>query len=272
MTLKQCRFEDCVEPARKGGVGYCSDHHHTCVTENGGVDCHRVTKERGILFQAPLVRAILAGKKSQTRRLIKPQPFRCDERVEHYAEFNADVRYPTGWRAKDLFVADESPVSFAEQLAEHCPYGPAGRRLWVRETWRRSANAEAADAAGMSWATIVGPSTEYAADLEKPGVGWRPSIFMPRHKSRITLEVTEVRVQRLQDITEEDAIAEGVEPLARIHASQAVAGENRGRTQVTHPYTLALAVLCDTINGDRASWASNPWVWCISFRRLENTK
>jgi hypothetical protein len=94
---------------------------------------------------------------------------------------------------------------------------------------------------------------------------WRPSIFMPRWASRITLEVTEVRVQRLQEVTEDDALAEGVEPLKHIAPDQPLL---TGGTAGEQPHRLAFSVLWDSINGERASWVSNPWVWAVSFRRL----
>lgn len=187
-------------------------------------------KERGILFQAPLVRALLAGTKTQTRRLIKPQPI--------------------AWAANPCFWLwrDDEPLTL-RHILDRSPYGASGDRLWVRETW----------------ATLTGNGirTVYRADGEDPRTGWddtpddqrpamrwRPSIFMPRSASRITLEVTEVRVQRLTEINEEDARAEGVDVPD-------------GLTAVS-----AFALLWNRINGERASWTSKPWVWVVSFRRL----
>ncbi len=182
-------------------------------------------KERPILMSAPMVRAILEGRKTQTRRVYKPREV---DNVEdpHGALF----AFPT-------------------------PYGSPGDRLWVRETWShdahdldtcRAAHEDASPGIGY------GPyyrSTEVAPDTLR----WKPSIFMPRWASRITLEVTEVRVQRLQEISEDDAKAEGCEPSGSAGFATA-----RG----------LYAALWDSINGARAPWPSNPWVWAITFRRL----
>ena len=134
--------------------------------------------ERPILFSGPMVRAILEGRKTMTRRVIKLQPTGA-----------ADVQYRVA-------AAVTMPVSGRQQV---CPYGRVGDHLWVRETW-----------APHAWPP-TGPSYQYAADDQYPAPErWRPSIHMPRAASRITLEVLNVRVERLHDISEEDAKAEGV--------------------------------------------------------------
>jgi hypothetical protein len=226
-------------------------------------------KERGILFQAPLVRAILAGQKTQTRRLI-----RIDDTPVQFEASAANVRQrgipsdAQNVRFLGCYLKCDAPEgSTTVSSRVLCPYGQAGGRLWVRETW----------------ATLTGNGirTVYRADGEDPRTGWddtppvarpamrwRPSIFMPRAASRITLEVTSVRVERVTDITEEDAKAEGVTPLTGLHPDQQIiSGE--GRTQGTHPYTLAFAVLWDTINDEPGRrWVDRPWVWVVGFRRL----
>jgi hypothetical protein len=211
-------------------------------------------KERGILFSAPMVRALLAGKKTQTRRAVK-------------AEASVIVGDLLG---QPKWYLDSDP-----DRAIRCPYGVPGDRLWVRETWRTSYNHEAAAAAGFS-DTHIGPCFEYAADHENPGKGWRPSIFMIRGASRILLEVTDVRVQCLQDISEEDAKAEGVagdpSECAIIGRDALARGEDGcgdcdpccGSKRIYRP---AYERLWDEING-AGSWASNPWVWAISFKRV----
>jgi hypothetical protein len=184
-------------------------------------------KERGIIFSAPMVRALLEGRKTQTRRVI-PDGGRCLD-----LDDDAEDRYHAG--------------TWGEEK-----YGHPGERLWVRETW-------APDPVYEDERRVCYRAT--AAD--ESCIRWKPSIFMPRWASRITLEVTEVRVQRLQDISEEDARAEGVAE-GRIPAD----GQDDGRC-VLHPTRRrAFEVGWDSINGDRAPWASNPWVWAISFRRL----
>lgn len=223
-------------------------------------------KERPILMSAPMVRAILAGTKTQTRRVVR-HPNIAD--VEEWAPpTNEDPRWELGYR----------PTGGAGASLGHvrCPYGGPGDRLWVRETWglhihtdytcwnRDSIRGRSPEDLACSWALA------YAADATSVYDFWRPSIHMPRWASRITLDVTSVRVERLQDITEEDARAEGVEPMKGVGADQPIIDvPRRGRTQGTHPHVLAFAVLWDTINGKRAHWQSNPWVWVISFRRVD---
>lgn len=187
-------------------------------------------KERGILFKGRLVRRILAGEKTQTRRMLKPQP--------------AEHEDPRVFRSGS-----------AEPQAFHCPQGRPGDRLWVRETFQVLHRGERA-------------VRYHADDSDGAGLPWTPSIFMPRWASRVTLEITEVRVQRLQEICEEDAKAEGVMPLpCSVNPNQLVAGDPV-RTFGTHPYSSEFAVLWDSINAERGSWSSNPWVWAITFKRV----
>ena len=183
-------------------------------------------REMPILFYAPMVRALLAGTKTQTRRIIKPQ---------HLAFFNQDA-------AAMLSDWNERPL----------PYGQPGDRLWVRETFARI------DGQTRPWIETDYKATYTHGDRLGDTLGikkrWTPSIHMPRHASRITLEVTGVRVERLQDISEADAIAEGV------RNSLHLPGGRFARENFAH--------LWWTINGD-GSWESNPWVWVIEFKRVE---
>jgi len=179
-------------------------------------------KERPILFSGPMVRAILDGSKTQTRRTFKGT-------TEHKGPYN-----PAYMEAHQQ----------ANGWGSICPHGTPGDRLWVRETW-----AHEKDGTGCSDDTgVLYRATDLGWDDEGTGLRWRPSIFMPRAASRILLEITDVRVQRLQEISEEDARAEGCEPFAY----------PRDRFQG----------LWDTIHGP-GSWHANPWVWAITFRRLE---
>ena len=211
-------------------------------------------KERGILFSAPMVRAILAGRKTQTRRVIT----------------HTDALFADAWAFDpergdwEIGIRGDSG-SLASVGRLRCPYGAPGDRLWVRETWRLTQHAHDAEAAGMAWA-LRGPRYEYRAD---PAIAdkteWKPSIHMPRGASRITLEVTQIRVERLHDISEEDARAEGVtlgEPLP------AVVNGERGTVAYFDART-AFCHLWNQINGERAPWADNCWVWVISFKRVE---
>ena len=188
-------------------------------------------KERPILFSGPMVRAILEGRKTQTRRVIKPQPT-----SDHGLVFEGI--------APGKFGA----VSDGEIT---CPYGTIGDRLWVKET-HHVRDAGYVDGTGRD---IV-----YKADDEDFPYGWTPSIHMPRWASRINLEITGIRVERLQDISEEDAKAEGVGVHGGWNADETEYGVNaRG------PFSR----LWDSINAKRHPWASNPWVWVIEFRRAE---
>jgi uncharacterized protein YqfB (UPF0267 family) len=178
-------------------------------------------RERPILFSGPMVKAILGGRKTITRRVLKLQ------------DYDGGDCYET----KDGILRD---------ILSLCPYGIPGDRLWVRETW--------ADPCGKR--LPVYRADEATAYLN---VKWRPSIFMPRWASRITLEVTGVRVERLQDITEEDAQAEGVE--ARRSMKDGVA-------PVVYSYQDPFRIIWDSINGKKYPWSDNPWVWVIEFRHM----
>jgi hypothetical protein len=142
-----------------------------------------------------------------------------------------------------------------------CPYGYPSDRLWVRETWARSNDARS---------TKFTDDVLYAADFSSRWRGdahfdgrWRPSIHMPRWASRITLEITEVRVQRLQGISEEDAFAEGV-AANPYHMADGTIDEGMSISARAN-----FASLWDSINGSRAPWSENPWVWAITFKRVE---
>lgn len=209
---------------------------------------------RPIIFSAPMIRAILAGTKTQTRRIVKPQPeLRAIEQVGHMLGFKK--------RRGDGFWLWPNAH---DRIVTECPHGQVGHRLWVRETWH----------------TVDGESAFYRADyMHDPkgdkahGIIWRPSIFMPRWASRITLEVVSVRVERLQDISEADAMAEGVERTVvgdgwrRYDADPDT--EAAGLTPCANPVS-SYRSLWESINGP-GSWADNPFVWVVEFKRLEHT-
>ena len=179
-----------------------------------------IAKERPILFSGEMVRAILEGRKTQTRRVISKQPL-AGENVR----YNADNGY--------VLYGPE----FMRQFVK-CPYGQPSDRLWVRESW-----------------ALDGSRVVYMADLSRSGqawVKWKPSIHMRREYSRINLEITGVRVERLQDIKNKDAIAEGVS------------------YDVSKPQGSPVAryqTLWEKINGGE-SWDANPWVWVVEFKRI----
>lgn len=208
-----------------------------------------------------MIRAILDGRKTQTRRTVAH---------EHIAEADIFSRAPDEQGRWEFGIAGEGGV-FAHGDFIRCPYGTSGDRLWVRETFTHitgngirvhyKADGEPTDLDGNLLTTEAG--------LPR----WRPSIFMRRSESRITLEITEVRVQRLQEISDDDARAEGVEPYTPPHGhispDQRVPGPGFERCRLgDQPYRLPFADLWDLINRKRAPWVGNPWVWAISFRRL----
>lgn len=185
--------------------------------------------ERPILFSGEMVRALLAGRKTQTRRVAKPR--------KHTSLLGGS------W--SDSYVLDPGN---AQWLMRDCPYGAPGDRLWVREAWRLSV------AGGFVYYRADREHEECTAELAKrdPSLAWRPSIHMPRWASRLTLEVVSIRVERLQDISEADAIAEGVAvPMT---------------CDVEHTARNAFRSLWERINGP-GSWDANPWVWVVEFRR-----
>lgn len=199
-----------------------------------------MTKERPILFSGAMVRAILDGRKTQTRRVVKPQPPAGTREVGIY-------HYPSD---RDCFYPSDG-ASIIGAWAQHCPYGQPGDRLWVRETWGFNP-----DFPGMHSRAC------YRADRghEHDGIRWHPSIHMPRAACRLVLEVTGARVERLQDIGEADARAEGV-TIKDHHMNGYCAGE------MLPPSTRAFHDLWDEINGAGA-WDANPWVWVVEFRRI----
>ena len=199
-------------------------------------------KERPILFNGEMVRAVLAGQKTQTRRIIKGRP------------------------------------SKTQQDALFCPYGHPGDRLWVRETFCTFEQSNGSQGVAYrtdtedGWyspcETLTGgypshcschPGCEgCTAGRWKPT--WRPSIHMPRWASRITLEITDVYVELVQDIHEEDAIAEGIDPRKLSYLS--------GERAVTKFYVLWNSIYA----ADGLGWDVNPWVWVVTFKRMENQK
>lgn len=203
-------------------------------------------KERPILFSGPMVRAILDGEQTQTRRVVNPQPIIWSDGV------------PGGKRL--LFMA----VGGIDRARWRCPYGQPGDRLWVRETWTPTLLADVPAieyrADGLlrpvsfeQWKTVEAKTKEQATRL-------RPSIHMPRWASRLTLEITGIRVERVQEISEEDAKAEGVDWKMWEKGGEPL--------QARSPFRD----LWDSINAKRGfGWDVNPWVWVVSFRKLEET-
>lgn len=203
--------------------------------------------ERPILFGAAMVRALRAGRKTQTRRMVKPQP-------------------SSGVRASPLF---RSRLEDGHGNELRFPYGQRGDRLWVREAYRLCAEADAVKPRETNAAYRVW----YEADApHQPGAGkLRPGIFMPRWASRITLEIVDAGVGPLHSIDDRDAIAEGVERVVvgegwrRYHESSAM--EAAGLIPCETP-RASYRSLWDSINGP-GSWEQNPWVWMVDFVVVE---
>lgn len=212
-------------------------------------------KERPILMSAPMVRAILAGTKTQTRRVVKGAP-------EGWAPIGPETFNPIVINRHGN--REPGPDAFGAGNEDGdcwicCPFGAPGDRLWVRESFAKI------DGQTRSWIETDYRATYTHGDRLGDTLGikkrWTPSIHMPRSASRITLEVTEVRVERLQDISDADALAEGVERCTSDTSLVARSLVN-GSMHVDR-----YAKLWESINGP-GSWDANPWVWVVSFRRL----
>jgi hypothetical protein len=220
-----------------------------------------IMHERPIILSAPMVRAILAGAKTQTRRFVNPQPISDP----HYVGGAYIERRPGRTDGGKNRTGVAEPI---ERLGEFCPYGQPGDRLWSREKFRFAYDG-AADLHYIEYADgerlLTPDSDTVAAMLERADwrprsktvdddqhvtPRWYPSIHMPRGASRITLEVTAVRVERLHCISEDDAFAEGC------------------------PLPNDMDPICwyrnlwEQING-AGSWAANPWVWVVEFKRVQ---
>ena len=213
-------------------------------------------RKRPIIMGYESVRAILEERKTQSRRVIKPQPKFID---------SLNVPFKTD---------DANPKGII-----NCPYGKVGDRLWVRETWGVGCRPDP----NSGWVDGI----EYKADesylddieslplrviddqdLEKyQRDGWNSPIFMPRWASRITLEITDIRVERVQDITEEDAILEGISRDFAYECNGWVPSYTDPDSGGYADYIAAYRTLWDYLNAKRGyPWESNPWVWVVSFK------
>ncbi|HBW1643263.1 TPA: hypothetical protein MYV30_000507 [Klebsiella pneumoniae] len=217
-------------------------------------------KERGMIFNGEMVRAILDGRKTQTRRIIKD----CTVGRDQISKFIQIEKKFIGCYPEDV----------PELIRECCPYGVQGDRIWVREAFR--VHSRATDVATLVYKASERNSwTEQThrvpvAVCNKPATPekWTPSLHMPRWASRILLEITDVRVERLNAISEEDAEAEGID-MEALYDSQdcydCIADHNMtGRPTVTG----AFKYLWQSIYGQE-SWNADPWVWVIEFKRVE---
>lgn len=199
--------------------------------------------EKPILFSGPMVQAILDGRKTQTRRVVKGAPSEIFGYKFSRVVLGTGIWTTEGHRGG--LYADGG------HMEVRCPYGKVGDRLWVRE------------------AHSIQPCNccvRYRADedLLDAGEKWAPSIHMSRRFSRITLEITDVRVERLQDISEEDAQAEGMQSIG-VPILNTQDGSHLGDQP---SFRYGFMALWNKINGKKYPWASNPWVWVIEFKRI----
>lgn len=202
--------------------------------------------EHPIIMQGESVRAIIAGRKTMTRRVIRPQP--PDWFVRGREPFEVA---PGRWG----FAAPGPVRACHSEDTLRCPYGAAGDRLWVRERWAAQHEADHLRPREMVPQEI---RIHYAATEDRGGLLWRSPLYMPRWASRLALEVVGVRVERVQDISAEDCIAEGLSTTLREH-------------DAVCDLRAAFADLWDRVNGKRpgCAWADSAWVWVVTFRRLD---
>lgn len=210
--------------------------------------------ERPILFKPEMVKAILEGRKTQTRRIVKLQDLRRNPDNDPWYK-----QYIWSWRVDSGLWTDHTH----ESLIAKCPHGKAGDTLWVRETWGVGCRPHQIHGwvDGIEYFADLGeydqlPLRVVNQDLSKwEGKGWRPSIHMFRWMSRIDLEITNVRVERVQDVTEEDATAEGCQPFSL------------GEGDIPTTAKWSFEILWNKINEPRGfGWDVNPWVWVIEFK------
>lgn len=197
-------------------------------------------KEHPVIFNSEMVKAILDGRKTMTRRIVKPDlPESINPASVMWNEFNMVVQ------------------SHHDGTIVKCPYGKPSDRLWVRESF--------------AWGPKeIGPPYHYKSDYEGSIVDWKwkPSIHMPRSASRITLEITGIRIERLQDISKEDCLKEGIGRHVPVPGDGEPIYTNYEdpKDPLLHPKTSFLT-LWESINGSD-SWYDNPWVWVLSFKKV----
>jgi len=251
-----------------------------------GVDIERVTKERPILLNEAMVTAVFQDQKTQTRRIIKlPQFEPTDEGLGSYAAANLD-KCPYGEVGDRLWVRETwRPKSWGSDfdwmmIEYRADGGTSGRTKQVDpyEVWGDSGEAEVFWEKLTKKCVAAGCPQSESGDfvLQAPDgtplVKWKPSIFMPRLVSRISLEITEVGVSRVKQISEADAIAEGVEQVADGWKCYGDCTSHKtghsNRTSATASFTS----LWDSINAKTWDWDSNPWVWVINFKVVAEAK
>ncbi len=228
--------------------------------------------EYPIIFSTEMVKAYLERRKTMTRRVMRPQPPANAVMKQHSKYPNCWLPYTTDGRLMNSCQGNRK-----NDCGWYCPYGQVGSKLWIRETiaeWQGTIesvkNGDLDEAAALDYIVYKAGAKDWAGILKDKSYGhpWnvRPSIHMPRWASRITLEIKELRVERLQDITEEDAKAEGIES-SKLGTDYWNFFDGKGwwNSAIT-----AFSYLWDSLNAKRGQgWEKNPWIWCISFRRVD---
>jgi hypothetical protein len=213
-----------------------------------------------ILFSTPMVQAIMEGRKTQTRRVVKPQPHSYGEEI-----IDSGIPWYKGkgqWHNR--FVVSDNPTRYEIASTHDCPYGKVGDILWVRETWQTGA---------LGWIYRASWNSKLP-----DGVKWKPSIFMPREACRLFLRIKSIRVERLQDISEDDAKSEGIQfhfeelfQEFRYRDYDKNLQKGYGNPSVDYPTwreaKSSFQSLWVSING-QDSWDANPWVWVVEFERV----
>lgn len=204
-------------------------------------------KERPILFSAPMVQAILAGNKTQTRRVVKLPGI--------MPRTSFTITSPD----ESMIQLDDGTFHYLSTAAMsgpyECPFGKVGDQLWVRETFAAVGNVDPGYLTYRATYPKCLPADvkNIPSDIRDAGYRWKPSIHMPRWASRIQLEITGIRIERLQDCSDADAIEEGID-----RTNTSIPGYAKARYEK----------LWESINGS-GSWAKNPWVWVIEFRVIK---
>lgn len=214
-------------------------------------------KERPILFSTPMVQAILAGNKKQTRLVVKSKSkLLPPAEVVNFHQVGKWFHFENTAETATTYFEDGKPE--LKTWTFTCPYGEPGDRLWVRETWRK---VDPSECGCSDLCPHASGGYAYLASSDDNEAKWKPSIHMPRVVSRILLEITKVRVERLNDISGDDAKAEGFKgniwnsPTAR-------------KCEKDYWAINWFRALWETING-QLSWHKNPWVWVVEFKVIE---
>lgn len=227
--------------------------------------------EKPIIMSTPMVQGIQEDRKTQTRR-IKGLDF-INENPDKWEFINtsdkldfprpADCKYP-----ENVWYYWNNVHNNSRSFISQCPYGKPGDVLWVRETWAKTGDNFHDDWPGHGeyYYRADDPYSELEPNSPTKGLPkWKPSIFMPKEACRIKLLVKDIRVERLQDISEQDAIAEGIQTLCDPKISETGSGQkfyNEGDYPTDHYERL-----WESING-KDSWNKNPWVWVVTFKRI----